>query len=350
MELPKLLAAALVRARGCRLALAAAMNASQSITDNLTIADTVSPGRALHSLADLGESLESFLATEAERQGGRALAPWGQYIAPGDAPRLVRVDRTLRALADHYAPFEANLAEAGAQVGLELRERADRLETELTPASPKLLELGLDLLEPPAAGLLLLPGLGDGTAQRFADFQQKVLNRYNRATAGPEAEAEALVASQLRRPRFDAHHIYAVQAWVRVGGRVSGEAERLIWSPRSEPFVLAEPMDLLGSQPQAVPLPDLGRLLRDLGRLRKAGANPFLTLVPPPRSSAESDGGLSGLRRDWGLGTPVALVAPLLAVVGLGMLSGALRTVSRLPGFAWVRQVVVRTPAPERRP
>lgn len=348
--LPALIAAALVRARGCRLALAAAMNASQSITDVLTIADTVSPRRALHSLADLGEGLESFLATEAERQAGRALAPWGQYTAPGDAPRLLRVDRTLRALADHYAPLEASLAEAGAQVGLELRERADTLETELTPASPTLLELGLDLLEPPAVGLLVLPGLGDGAAQRFADFRQKVLSRYNTATAGPQVEAEALVASQLRRPRFDAHHIYAVEAWVRVAPRRPGEEERVIWSPRSEPFVLAEPGDLLGSQPQTVPLPDVGRLLRDLGRLRKAGANPFLTLVPPPRSGGESRGGLDGLRRDWGLGTPVALVAPVLAVVGLGMLSGALRTVSRLPGFAWMRQVVVRSPAPERRP
>ena len=348
--LPSLIAAALVRARGCRLALAAAMNASQSITDVLTIADTVSPRRALHSLADLGEGLESFLASEAERQAGRALLPWGQYTAPGDAPRLLRVDRTLRALADHYAPLEASLAEAGAQVGLELRERANTLETELTPASPTLLELGIDLLEPPSVGLLVLPGLGDGAAQRFADFQQKVLSLYSTATAGPQVEAEALVASQLRRPRFDAHHIYAVQAWVRVAPRRTGEAERLIWSPRSEPFVLAEPGDLLGSQPQAVPLPDLGRLLRDLGRLRKAGANPFLTLVPPPRSGGESSGGLDGLRRDWGLGTPVALVAPVLAVVGLGMLSGALRTVSRLPGFAWMRQVVVRSPAPERRP
>lgn len=347
--LPALVAAALVRARGCRLALAAAMNASQSITDDLTIADTVSPGRALHSLADLGEGLESFLATEAERQAGRAVAPWGPHTAPGDAPRLQRVDRTLRALADHYAPFEASLAEAGAQVGLELRERAVTLETKLTPASPTLLELGLDLLEPPATGLLLLPGLGDGAAQRFADFQQKVLSRYNIPTAGPQVEAEALVASQLRRPRFDAHHIFAVQAWVRVAPRRPGEVERLIWSPRSEPFVLAEPGDLLGSQPQVVPLPDVGRLLRDLGRLRKAGANPFLTLVPPPRSGAESSGGLDGLRRDWGLGTPVALAAPVLAVVGLGMVSGALRTVSRLPGFAWLRQVVVRSPAPERR-
>jgi hypothetical protein len=92
-------------------------------------------------------------------------------------------------------------------------------------------------------------------------------------------------------------------------------------------------------------------LLEACARLRKAGANPFLTLVPPPRSGAASGGGgLEGLRRDWGMGTPVALVAPVLAIAGLGLLTSALGTLSRLPGFAWVRQVVVRSPAPERRP
>jgi hypothetical protein len=368
--LPALVAAALVRARGGRLALAAAMNRAQGLpTNDLTTPDPVStppPGvqaRALHSLADLGEGLASFLASEEERQAGRGLAPWGTYIAPATSARLERVDSRLRALAEAYAPFEAGLSEAGAAVGFELRQRADVMETSLrlnalrtkaglaalSQEPPSLLALGLDLLEPPAAGLLLLPGLGDGMAQRLAAFQAAVLTRYGDASNAAH-EAEALVASQLPRPRFDAHHIYAVRAWVKVAPRGAGEAEQLIWSARSEPFVLAEPTDLLGCQPQAVPLPDVGRLLRDLGRLRKAGANPFLTLVPPPRSGAESDGGLSRLRRDWGLGTPVALVAPVLAMLGVGMLSGALRTVSVLPGFAWLRQVVVRSPAPERRP
>lgn len=220
------------------------------------------------------------------------------------------------------------------------------------PGMPSLLERGVDLLEPPARGLLVLPGLGDALASRITAFTTKTNARYqDAALSNAQPVAEALVVRGLTRPRFDAHHIYAVQAWVRVGGRVPEEAERLIWSPRSEPFVLAEPMDLLGSQPQTVPLPDLPRLLRDLSRLRKAGANPFLTLVPPPRSGAEGGGGgLEGLRRDWGLGTPVALVAPVLAIAGLGLLTTALSTLSRLPGFAWVRQVVVRSPAPERRP
>jgi hypothetical protein len=361
--LPALLAAALVRARGCRLALAAAMNAAQGEpTDDLI---TIEAGRARHSLADLGEGLESFLATERERGTGGGLAPWGTYSRPADAARLERVDHNLRALAEHYAPFEAQLAEAGAEVRFELQERAQALETTMgsalndlrqrsgqspaTPGIPSLLERGFDLLEPPATGLLMLPGLGEGLANRLSDFTTAVANRYDQTTSQPVAEA--LVEPQLRRPRFDAHHIYAVQAWVRVSGRAPGEAERVIWSPRSEPFVLAEPADLLGSQPMAVPMPDLPRLLRDLSRLRKAGANPFLTLVPPPRSGAESTGGgLEGLRRDWGMGTAVSLVAPVLAVVGLGMLSSALRIFSRLPGFAWTRQVVIRTPSPERRP
>lgn len=374
--LPALVAAALVRARGCRLALAAAMNRAQAMpTTELKDPDpAASPpsARALHSLADLGEGLASFLEMERQRGASGGLVPWGAYTPPADAPRLERVERNLGLLHEHYAPLEAQLAKAGAEVAFLLRQRAETFEAGLQqlwialwadvgpatsrPALSSLLALGVDLLEPPATGLLLLPGLGNRPGTSWATLFADILGRYP-APGGsappapaPQPVAEALVASQLRRPRFDAHHIYAVQAWVRVAPRRPGEVERLIWSPRSEPFVLAEPGDLLGSQPQAVPLPDLGRLLRDLGRLRKAGANPFLTLVPPPRSGAESRGGLDGLRRDWGLGTPVALVAPVLAVVGLGMLSGALRTVSRLPGFAWMRQVVVRSPAPERRP
>ncbi len=384
--LPALLAASLVRARGCRLALARAMNLAQAkLTDDLNDAEPGPPPaaprvrpRALHSLADLGEGLESFLAAELERGPGGGLVAWGPYAAPPTPSgamtanernqaqaRLRRVDNNLRVLADHYAPLEAQLAESGAELRSLLLERANRLESAIQtalralrtavalpaaqPALPSLLELGVDLLEPPATGLLLLPGLGDIPANRLSEIKDALAARYAAATALPVAEA--LVASQLRRPRFDAHHIYAVQAWVRVSGRIPAEAERLIWSPRSEPFVLAEPLDLLGSQPQAVPLPDLPRLLRDLTRLRKAGANPFLTLVPPPRSGAEGGGGgLESLRRDWGMGTPVALVAPVLAIAGLGLLTSALRTLSRLPGFAWVRQVVVRSPAPERRP
>lgn len=351
--LPALVAAALVRARGCRLALAAAMNGAQG--EPVNDLNATEAGRARHSLADLGDGLESFLAIERERGSGGGLAPWGTYTPPANVPRLERVDRTLRALAEHYAPFEAQLAEAGAQVRFVLGEQAKRLENALgaaIPGMPSLLERGVDLLEPPALGLLVLPGLGDALASRITAITTETHARYqDAARSDAQPVAEALVAAELRRPRFDAHHIYAVQAWVRVSGRVPEEAERLIWSPRSEPFVLAEPLDLLGSQPQAVPLPDLPRLLRDLTRLRKAGANPFLTLVPPPRSGAAGGGGgLDGLRRDWGPGTPVALVAPVLAIAGLGLLTSALRTLSRLPGFAWVRQVVVRSPAPERRP
>ncbi len=353
--LPALLAAALVRARGCRLALAAAMNGAQGEPVNDLKSIEAGRARARHSLADLGEGLESFLATERERGSGGGLAPWGSYTPPKNAPRLERVDRTLRALAEHYAPFEAKLAEAGAQVRFVLSEEAKQLESAMRaaiPGMPSLLERGVDLLEPPALGLLVLPGLGDGLASRITAITIDTNARYqDPSLSNAQPVAEALVVRGLTRPRFDAHHIYAVQAWVRVSGRIPAEAERLIWSPRSEPFVLAEPMDLLGSQPQTVPLPDLPRLLRDLTRLRKAGANPFLTLVPPPRSGAASGGGgLEGLRRDWGMGTPVALVAPVLAIAGLGLLTSALGTLSRLPGFAWVRQVVVRSPAPERRP
>jgi hypothetical protein len=331
--LPALVAASLVRARGFRLALAAAIHGAQGEpVDDLISTQT---GRARHSLADLGEGLEGFLATERER-------------GPANAPRLERVDRNLRTLAEHYAPFGAALAGASAEVRFELQERAQDLENRMgealnelrqlsgqasvNPGIPSLLERGLDLLEPPATGLLLLPGLGEGLADRLNGFTAAVPYRSKLGTS--QLVAEALVELQLQRPRFDVHHIYAVQAWVRVSGRAPGEAERLIWSPRSEPFVLAGHTDQLGSQPMAVPL-------------RNAGANPFLRPVPPRRSAAESTGGgLEGLRRDWGMGTALSLVA----VVGLGMLSSALRTFSRLAGFAWMHQVVICTPAPELRP
>ncbi len=371
--LPALVAAALVRARGCRLALAQAMNRAQAVaTEDLNDVDPgpAPPGRASprarHSLADLGEGLESFLALEDERASRGALAPWGVHAAPPSAVRLRRVDATLRLLNEHYAPLEAQLAGCGAALRSLLLERAIALEGAMgtaldglrqlvglppqTPPLPDLLERGLDLMEPPATGLLLLPGLGGIPANALQAISHDLLARYTAAAPPPQLEAEALVAAQLLRPRYDAHHIYAVQAWVRVAGRGPGEAERVIWSRRSEPFVLADHHDLLGCQPQSVALPDLPRLLRDLTRLHKAGANPFLTLVPPPRSGLESlGGGLDGLRRDWGMGTPLALVAPVLALSGLGLLSSALATLSRLPGLAWLRQVVIRTPAPNRR-
>ena len=75
-------AAALVRARVCRLALAAAMNGAQGEPVNDLQSIEAGRARARHSLADLGEGLESFLATERERGSGGGLAPWGATPPP----------------------------------------------------------------------------------------------------------------------------------------------------------------------------------------------------------------------------------------------------------------------------
>ncbi|MFM7514516.1 MAG: hypothetical protein ACKO3F_14395, partial [Cyanobium sp.] len=240
--LPALVAAALVRARGCRLALAAAMNRAQAMpTGELKDSDpAASPpsARALHSLADLGEGLASFLEMERQRGAAGGLVPWGAYTPPADAPRLERVERNLGLLREHYAPLEAQLAGAGAEAAFLLRQRAEAFEAGLQrlwialwaevgpatsrPALSSLLALGVDLLEPPATGLLLLPGLGNRPGTSWATLSADVLGRYPAQgdpappAPAPQPVAEALVASQLRRPRFDAHHIYAVQAWVRV--------------------------------------------------------------------------------------------------------------------------------------
>lgn len=375
--LQALLTAALVRARGCRLALATAMNTAQAIDQDLTELDSsITGSRALHSLADLGEGLESFLALETERGGLGGLASWGTYTRPGGTPgeqdRLERVDATVRALAGRCFTFESLLAEAGAQARFVLAERAGGAEGAMAaaldavhraeglpgpaPGMPSLLERGVDLLEPPALGLLVLPGVGSDALRlrSFSTFRAASLARYDGLRvphAGQEdAVAEVLLANGVLGPRFDADHIYAVWAWVRVAGRSPGEPERVIWSPRSEPFVLAEPMDLLGAQPVTVPMPSLARLLRDLPRLRKAGADPFLTMVSPPRSGITTGSGLGDSRRDWGLGTAVSVAAPVLAIVGLGTLARALRIFSHLPGFAWIRQLMRSMPTPERRP
>jgi hypothetical protein len=360
--LAALCACALLRLRGCRLALAASINRTLYNGDDHR-ADLVAldpRGKAVFSVDGLAGLIDSVLGLEPERGALRVAPPWPVPGFP-ELPDLAPLDRLSRdevldvhragsELAEAYSGFLGELAAAGSAATAELEARAAVAETSLRAALepngalPAFAPLGLDLLEPPACGLLVLPGFRfDPPA--LDGFRAAAVNRYRTATP-------AAVAAEARnsppRLRYDPDHLYAVWCWVRVAGHTPCEPERIIWTGRSEPFSIADPTDLLGARPASLRMPDIPKLLRDLPRLARAGAHPFAAVAAPPRSGVTTGAALQDTRRDFGLGMICSFGIPVLTLCALVLFNIIFHILILIPGFAWMLLLKFCIPFPRR--
>ena len=357
-ELPEqlltLLAASLARGRGARLALAAAINLHLLGDQRAEDLKAIDGPRARSTLAGLGGSVEAFLAMEKQRTAGSPLA-WKPFVPPGSGePQqtlILDIHERLQTLEEHGQVIGQRLAEAGAAVPYQLLDKANAVEASLKThlsSSAALVKVGLDLLEQPALSLLVLPGIRPEQAQLDA-FRQAAVARYQPLAPSQDlALPEAMARQQAQSLRFDPDHLYAVWCWVRVAGRTACEPARVIWSSRSEPFSIAEPTDLLGARPATIAMPDVHRLLRDLPRLAKAGANPFAALVSPAASGITVGEEMKDTRRDMGLGFVCSFGIPVLTICALVLFNIIFSILILIPGFTWMLFLKLCIPYPKR--
>ncbi len=344
---------ALLRLRGCRLSLAARLN--QALYNDPLAADlkaVAADGKRQMGLAALAELAETLLAQETARSDIQATPPWPPVPMP--AQWVLDAHAHGEAIAKIYARFDDGLAAAGNAAVDQLAARIEAIETELDTAVAGLragLSLGaaqLGLNEQPPCGLLVLPGIRvAGTV--LAGFRTAAAARY---TAEPERLAlpEARSGDALPRLRFDAEHLYAAWAWVRVAGHTPCEPERIVWTQRSEPFSIADPTDLLGARPASIQMPDIPKLLRDIPRIARARAKPFAGMAAPPGSGVITGADMADTRRDFGIGMICNFGIPVLTICALILFKIIFTVLITLPSFSWMLFLKFCLPFPKRGP
>ena len=352
-HLALLVVIALLRLRGGRLALMASINRKLFGDDKRSELLAIGPGGKLElGLAALGEQIDAVLAQEGSRDDPQATPPWPALAFTeigADLPRVKRIHQTGQALAQVYAGFDAALAAAGTSAVAQRDARAASVETAIAGAissAPSLDAQGLDFLEQPACGLLMLP------AFRFAQTPFATLR--DAAAASYTSQPEALALPEARaidaqpRLRFDAEHLYAAWGWARVAGRTPCEPDRLVWTLRSEPFSIADPTDLLGARPASIQMPDIPRLLRDIPRIARARARPFAGIAAPPGSGVKVGDAMADTRRDFGLGMICNFGIPILTICALILFNIIFSILIKLPAFSWMLFLKFCIPFPKR--
>lgn len=340
-HLALLVVIALLRLRGGRLALMASINRKLFGDDKRSELLAIGPGGKLEfGLAALGEQIDGVLAQESARGDPQATPPWPVLAFAelgADLPRVKRIHQTGQDLAHLYAGFDAALAAAGTSAVAQRDARAASVETTIAGAissAPSLDAQGLDFLEQPACGLLMLPAFRFAQTP-FATLRDAAAASY---TSRPEALAlpEARAIDAQPRLRFDAEHLYAAWGWARVAGRTPCEPDRLVWTLRSEPFSIADPTDLLGARPASIQMPDIPRLLRDIPRIARARARPFAGIAAPPGSGVKVGDAMADTRRDFGLGMICNFGIPILTICALILFNIIFSILIKLPAFSWM--------------
>lgn len=345
---------ALLRLRGARLALMASINRTLFGNDKRSELLAIGAGGKLEfGLAALGEQIDGVLAQESARDDPQATPPWPTltFTALGaDLTRVKRVHQAGQDLARVYAGFDAALAAAGTAAVAQRDAQAASVETAIAGAvgSPSLAAQGLDFLEQPACGLFVLPAFRFAQTP-FGTLRDAAANSY---TSHPEALAlpEARAVDAQPRLRFDAEHLYAAWGWARVAGRTPCEPDRLVWTPRSEPFSIADPTDLLGARPASIQMPDIPRLLRDIPRIARARARPFAGIAAPPGSGVKVGDAMADTRRDFGLGMICNFGIPILTICALILFNLIFSILIKLPAFSWMLFLKFCLPFPKRGP
>jgi hypothetical protein len=352
------LALALLRVRAFRLGLLSALHHQVFGDDDATSLTAITPQVIDGATYQVPAATAGGLSLEIE-----AIYGLDFVSSPADAvPTWSPVDRGQPANGDavHQAALTlenlfAPIDEAGAAGGSAYETQlADSIKATVAPgiansfglvgdAVAQLRILGLDLFEQPARGLLVFPG-PTPTDAAYAAMIGTVASRY---TANlPVAVSESRARSKVHRLRYDHDSIYAVWCWARIAGRSDCENDRVIWTGRSEPFTIAEPTDILGAKPATIQLPDLPRLIRDIPRIAKARAKPFVAFNTPANSGFNVGDDPKDTSRAWGIGWICSFAIPVLTICAFIMFSFIFAILIVLPGFAWMLLLKFCIPIP----
>lgn len=294
----------------------------------------------------LGQELDAWIAVNDAR--ANEPVPWP---APSLPTGSLEVHALARALEDAMTDVGAQGAGAGGGYAAELDERAKAVEGALNVALgfPRLQHRALSLSAELERGLLVFPGTSPDLAE-LAALVAAVKQQYLLDLPADALRTEAKAYRQVIRTRYDADSLYAVFCYARVAGKDPCELPRLVWSPRSDVFSLAEPMDMLGLKPVAVRLPDLPKLLRDIPRMKRARALPFAAMTTPQNSGVVTGDDPKDTAREWGIAWICSFAIPVFTLCAWVMFSLIFSILLAIPGFAWMLllKICIPVPAPKK--
>lgn len=151
-------------------------------------------------------------------------------------------------------------------------------------------------------------------------------------------------------PRFDADHIYAARCFARVRGLHPCDPEQIVWSQRTEPYLIADPLDLLGMPPTAMRLPDIPKLIADIPKMVKARALPMAAVHTPADSGFVTGEEAKDTRRGFGVAWICSFGIPVFTICAWVLFLIIFSILIMIPGFAWMLllKFCVPVPAPKR--
>ncbi|HZI15777.1 MAG TPA: hypothetical protein VE153_35755 [Myxococcus sp.] len=358
-----LMAGLLMRVRAIRVALMKAIQAKVlpsggKSPDELVHIDPNNPAagqRRRASVGTLSAELSGWIAAEQAR--ATEPVPWPLLNLP-----LAQLDVHWKAeaLEKVLEDVDRHGSGAGGAYAEELNAGAHALAsllrgTRLGPASaPQPLSQGplwhgLDLNAQPERGLLIFPGVAPTTSSLHA-VTEAVAGRYTALVGGNPGALlfEAQARKNLIRPRYDADSLYAVWCYARVAAKDPCEAPQLVWSPRTDVFSVADPMDVLGLKPVAMQLPDLHKMARDLPRIRKARALPFAAVTTPANSGFKTGELPADTAREWGIAWICSFGIPIFTICAWILFQIILSILLIIPGFCWLLLLKFCIPVPKK--
>lgn len=296
----------------------------------------------LFTVASTAAEIEAYVV--ADEQRATLPRPWpalGIDLAP-----------TSVAIAVHRAALllETQLAEivrlgGGGGVGFDA-VRAQRVG-DVRGALSTWRALGLDLDAQPEQGLVGLDALHfSGVAGPLATATAAW---YDDTTANADETATEIRGRETQVvPRYDPDHVYIIHAYAKVRDAADRRcvADRVLWSAPTEPFTIADHMDLLGLKPAPMRMPDLGQLMRDLPRVARARALPFAPVTTPPDSGYTTGETPADTARSWGIAWICSIGIPVFTICAWILFSIILSILLMIPGFAWMLLLKICIPGP----
>lgn len=309
--------------------------------------DNPQPGDPLIAgVGHLSDEIDAWFALETDRLATFPLWPNVNSVLTGDPRNMGRLDdhRLAKELEEVFEEVDRLGAAGGWAYGERLRQiQAAGITSALT--ADQLSKAGIDPGAQPERGLLLFPGPAP-TMEGLDLFISEVAGLYQSAGKIP-VRRYARERRQLIRPRFDSGSIYATWCYARIKGRDPCEKERLVWSGRSDVFTLADPMDVLGMPPMQIQMPSIPKLLRDIPRIHKARANPYIQINFPPRSGVLTGDEFKDTRRDYGLQEVCAYLWPPFTIVAWILFYIVYSILVTIPGFTWMTVIRICMPLPK---
>lgn len=305
------------------------------------VADPHAPGARvpLFTVASAAGEIEAYLVADEERATlPRPWPPVGLGTPAVDAWSAVH--RAAFALEGRLAEVLRQGAGGGSGFDAALADRAAAVRA----AFPAWRADGLDLDALPERGLLALDVLHLATAAPA--LSSEVASFYD--AAGDAVEAELRARKDVIVPRYDPDHVYCVVVYARVRDRAGRDcvADRVLWSARTEPFALADTLDVLGLKPAPMRMPDLNQLLRDLPRIPRAGALPFAPVHTPPDSGYTTGEAPEDTARSWGIAWICSIGIPVFTICAWISFSLIFSLLLAIPGFAWMLLLKLCIPVP----